>query len=559
MAILETLLENDIVLGSSTLPLLLGVIALLIFSAWLIVFVFFIYKYYLRMFIRFTASHKKQLELGAYKKTKALVGRHDLKPYLGRIDTLTLKSKGQSPDKYMDELYHLVREFCIELLGIGHTYSDDELIALLTDDARDLARFHWHIVELKSHRGIVSKEKFESLLSTFFVIVSTHTKEKPGLAAFSRNILSRFIKVFENKKLSAEESQIEQLLFREKQVFEYNLLSVKDACTKILDSYSKLPHDERVSLYPELISFYHTAIDNLSSSVYGSKAKTELKFFPNELVRIRNSGKESIVNKLSKYFGPEMPAVSREAIDLKKTLQPALPAKFKEEPRPVKIPRAPKPLPQPKPLPAPKPLPIPKEGPKPVHVSKPMPAPKPVFNEPEEDPEIVRLRNAINELEPGLIKMPKNQVIQKPKPLPIPKPLPAPEPLPALSIPKAPKPVQKVVEKPEGKAEKRLNELMASRMRKIDYVSRIHELVAKARKLIVDKKIRAAKSAYETIKNNFLLLNDGEKRIVYPAVSGLYADLLKAMHEHPKDIKVDLKTDLENQEQKLKMLLGRMR
>ena len=174
---LEQIFPKELVIGSATIPGPIVFLASLLLIVWFIVFIAYIYKHYKRLAMLTQSLSGVKPPMGDMKKIKPIMYRNELRHYLGRIDTLMLKSKYQSPAMYLDELYHLVREFSIELLGIGHTYSDDELITIMSGHARELARLYWHITELRRHKSTVSKERFDSLLSQLFSAISFHTKK----------------------------------------------------------------------------------------------------------------------------------------------------------------------------------------------------------------------------------------------------------------------------------------------------------------------------------------------------------------------------------------------
>ncbi len=484
---LAQIFQKELVLGSTPIPGVIVFIASLLLLVWLAVIVIYLYRHYLRIALLAQNFGKKQ-PLSEMRIVKPMMHRQDLRHYLGKVDTLMLKAKGQSPKVYLDELYHLAREFIIELLGIGHTYSDDELVTILSGHARGLARLYWHILELRRHQPTITRERFDSLLGGLSSSISIHTKKKATAISKAKNYFMALKEMLYGKsELSPSEHKIETLLTHEKASFDSNLRSVKGACSKILDSYRALPQPERMIMYPELVDFYHKANDSLSLSLYGSRAMEELKFFPRELARLRDfkpSG-ESFSAKLSSYMfgsGPQQDELS-------------------------KIKRAVKPFGK---------LPVPRPE---VYAG---------------DTEILQMQEKIRELS----LKPKETVPMPEEPVP----------LPPVAVP-----VQK-----SSEAVQHISELMskAVKIKRIGYITRIYELVEKSRKDLMRRRLNAAKASYESIKHNFVLLNEYEKKEVYPAITSLHNDLVKGVP--PKvSRKLDLKPGLEEQERRLRSLISR--
>src|SRR3989338_2609149 len=289
-------INKDVIIGSASIPGILIVLAFILFLIWMMILAIYFYSKH----ARFSRRLDKPVNVQPLKKLKPLKERVDLRHYLGKIDTLALKAEDQNPRKYVDELYHLVREFTIELLGIGHTYSDDELITILSGNSKDLARFYWHILEMRRHVDTLTNEKMETLMSHFFTLVNAHTKKKPSNIIFIKGFFDKAKGLF-RKELSEEENKIEELLTKERRIFETNLIEVKGTYKKIIALYSKLPYDEKQKMYPDLLEFSHKLSDSLTSSVYGAKAKEELAFFPIELVKIRDINPQGIMSKVSRF------------------------------------------------------------------------------------------------------------------------------------------------------------------------------------------------------------------------------------------------------------------
>lgn len=450
MGFIESILKEDIVIGSASVPSLLAILAFILLIVWLMVFCIYLWKHHSRLSIKYhPQGEKKPVVITSAKKIKPLRDREDLKHYLGKLDTLMIKSKGQNPKKFIDEFYHMVREFAIELLGIGYTFSDDELIAILSTNARNLARFYWHVLEIRKHREALSAEKFEGLLSHFFSVVDFHTKKHTTTMG---NLFTRFKNIFQ-RELSEEENKIENLLKEEKRAFEANLVSVKSTYRKILGLYAKLPYEEKLKLFPELLKFSHSVNDAMVDTVYGAKAKEDLTFFPRELIRLRDIRKVSMFGKISTLLVPkkEKPILAKEEQEIVEALKP------KVEPEKM------------------------------VKLGKPTPAPKPT---PAEE-------TTLNEL---------NKVL-----------------------------VTKV------------------KIKKIDHITRIYRLIKRSRNLFRKNKLNEAKATYESIKNNFVMLSEEDKRHVYPALRSLYNDLVKGLP--PKVSKKEIKEDLEAEELRLRILL----
>ena len=520
-------INKDVIIGSASIPGILIVLAFILFLIWMMILAIYFYSKH----ARFSRRLDKPVNVQPLKKLKPLKERVDLRHYLGKIDTLALKAEDQNPRKYVDELYHLVREFTIELLGIGHTYSDDELITILSGNSKDLARFYWHILEMRRHVDTLTNEKMETLMSHFFTLVNAHTKKKPSNIIFIKGFFDKAKGLF-RKELSEEENKIEELLTKERRIFETNLIEVKGTYKKIITLYSKLPYDEKQKMYPDLLEFSHKLSDSLTSSVYGAKAKEELAFFPIELVKIRDINPQGIMSKVSRFLKEE-PKLSSHEQEIMQALQPKL--------KPSKPLPAPKPAKEGKPLLPPKPLPLTKETKEeqrliealkkldahPVKMPQGHKQPEPVRNKEEQ-----RLRNVLKELEEEN-KKPLTPVKAKPVVNILPsKPLPAPMPSKQLIA---------------------IQELTKIRIKKIDHITRIYRLIEKSRKQWMKRQLKQAKATYETIKHNFVLLDEEEKKEVYPAINNLYNDLIRSV---PRNIpKKSIKEDFDAEENRLRMLM----
>src|SRR3989338_5597252 len=153
--------------------------------------------------------------------------------------------------------------------------------------------------------------------------------------------------------------------------------------------------------------------------------------------------------------------------------------------------------------------------------------PEPVRNKEEQ-----RLRNVLKELEEEN-KKPLTPVKAKPVVNILPsKPLPAPMPSKQLIA---------------------IQELTKIRIKKIDHITIIYRLIEKSRKQWMKRQLKQAKATYETIKHNFVLLDEEEKKEVYPAINNLYNDLIRSV---PRNIpKKSIKEDFDAEENRLRMLM----
>lgn len=326
---------QDFMIGETSYPLVIFVPLLLVLFIWIIILIvylknnfhkFTLILYNLKKALQKTsfwkipnaikkirklkAEDKKKEEESEDKKEdksedkKEFKIKKDLTPHVDKISKFETKLPKLKNDEAFKSFNNLTKNFFSDLLGMNYEFTDQELIKELHKKRKGLIQFANDLAHLKYSGTEITKEHMTKLLDEFKAIVKTHAKESQERKAKKPLSTIDFLikqdkKIFENIKkyikfLKTEnrKKQIKNLLDEERSILKNNIKTIKKTYNQILDYYTQLSPSDRAKIYPELMEFYQNINRAIFSSVYGEKSKEELRYFKEELNKIKNKPKK---------------------------------------------------------------------------------------------------------------------------------------------------------------------------------------------------------------------------------------------------------------------------
>ncbi|MFH1248574.1 MAG: hypothetical protein V1660_00285 [archaeon] len=247
---------------------------------------------------------KKKLQKSIKKSEK-----HDKEKeisYLTEIKRFKRHINEFEPEKAFEIISKITKNFFKELLGLKYEFTYNELVKELKNKGKrkELIEISERFSQMKYGEEKVSKEELIGFADELERILKREKRNKEenelGLSkAFQqkkgvfRNLSAYFRAMQEDKNEKERKNKILELMKEEEYALQKDMDIAKDIYHKLLQSYYRLPPDERKEVYEKLTKFYNNINSMLFSSIYGEKSKKQLEYFASKLTQIKQEEEKS--------------------------------------------------------------------------------------------------------------------------------------------------------------------------------------------------------------------------------------------------------------------------